>query len=60
MPISEMQARVFCDVLSGHSKLPDKEGMLLDIKEKMDEMRATFVASRRHTIQVGGSEMLNI
>jgi hypothetical protein len=58
MPISEMQARVFCAVLKGEASLPDKEGMLKDIREKMDEMHATFVASRRHTIQV--CECLNI
>ena len=52
MPISEMQARVFCDVMSGHSKLPDRDAMYKDIKEKLDEMHNTFVASRRHTIQV--------
>uniref|UniRef100_A0A914CYJ3 Flavin-containing monooxygenase n=1 Tax=Acrobeloides nanus TaxID=290746 RepID=A0A914CYJ3_9BILA len=52
MPISEMQARVFYDVLTGHSKLPTGEEMLADINGKKEEMAKRYVKSRRHTIQV--------
>ncbi|KAE9548752.1 hypothetical protein FO519_008043 [Halicephalobus sp. NKZ332] len=52
MPIAEMQARVFFNVLSGKSKLPDKTGMLEDIKDKQEALKKRYLPSRRHTIQV--------
>ncbi|KAE9556390.1 hypothetical protein FO519_000430 [Halicephalobus sp. NKZ332] len=52
MPISEMQARVFFEALSGNIRLPDEQGMTEDVEAKKNEMKHTFVHSRRHTIQV--------
>ncbi|KAF8383397.1 hypothetical protein PRIPAC_72539 [Pristionchus pacificus] len=52
MPIAEMQARVFCDVLSGGSKLPSKAERAAHIKETREHMQQRYSASRRHTIQV--------
>uniref|UniRef100_A0A914CC84 Flavin-containing monooxygenase n=1 Tax=Acrobeloides nanus TaxID=290746 RepID=A0A914CC84_9BILA len=52
LPLSEMQARVYFDVLSGNSKLPLKFQMLEDIEAKSRAMKERFVESRRHTIQV--------
>ncbi|KAE9419125.1 hypothetical protein Angca_004223, partial [Angiostrongylus cantonensis] len=52
MPISEMQARVFYENLFGSKKIPGKDKMKKWIREKQDEMRARYVKSPRHTIQV--------
>uniref|UniRef100_A0A7E4VZW7 Flavin-containing monooxygenase n=1 Tax=Panagrellus redivivus TaxID=6233 RepID=A0A7E4VZW7_PANRE len=52
MPISELQVRVFYDVLSKSSSLPTEEGMQAEIDDKKREMAKQFVHSRRHTIQV--------
>ncbi|VDM54375.1 unnamed protein product, partial [Angiostrongylus costaricensis] len=52
MPISEMQARVFYENLFGSKKIPGKDKMKKWIREKQDKMRARYVKSPRHTIQV--------
>uniref|UniRef100_A0A914WW04 Flavin-containing monooxygenase n=1 Tax=Plectus sambesii TaxID=2011161 RepID=A0A914WW04_9BILA len=52
MPISELQARVFCQVLAGSAELPDERGMNADVDMTLTKMAKRFVASRRHTIQV--------
>lgn len=52
MPISELQCRVFCQVMSGGAKLPSKTIMEMDITAKETEMAERYVTSRRHTIQV--------
>jgi dimethylaniline monooxygenase (N-oxide forming) len=51
-PISEMQARVFFDVLSGRTKLPTAEEMIDDVRMKQTTMRRRYVDTMRHTIQV--------
>ncbi|KAI1733190.1 flavin-binding monooxygenase-like domain-containing protein [Ditylenchus destructor] len=52
MPISEMQARVFFDVLTNGSCLPSRMEMEFDIDMKKRDMEERYVKSRRHTIQV--------
>ena len=52
MPISELQTRVFYDVLTGHTKLPNKEGMLKEITNRRNGLHKRYVESPRHTIQV--------
>ncbi|GMR45239.1 hypothetical protein PMAYCL1PPCAC_15434, partial [Pristionchus mayeri] len=52
MPIAEMQARVFLDVLAGRSKLPSMEERKAIVQAKHKEMDCRYVKSRRHTIQV--------
>uniref|UniRef100_A0A914XVE9 Flavin-containing monooxygenase n=1 Tax=Plectus sambesii TaxID=2011161 RepID=A0A914XVE9_9BILA len=52
MPISEMQARVFCDVLAGRSRLPDEFNMRAHIVKSRIKSAKRYVARRRHTIQV--------
>ena len=52
IPISEMQSRVFYDVLTGRTKLPNKENMMKEITHKRKLIRRRYVDSPRHTIQV--------
>jgi dimethylaniline monooxygenase (N-oxide forming) len=52
MPISEMQARVFADVLSGRSQLPNEYDMRRHMAEARAKSAKRYIASRRHTIQV--------
>ncbi|GMT35860.1 hypothetical protein PFISCL1PPCAC_27157, partial [Pristionchus fissidentatus] len=52
MPIAELQARVILDVLSGRSRLPNKEERAKLVVAKREEMASRYAASRRHTIQV--------
>uniref|UniRef100_A0A1I7XJR1 Flavin-containing monooxygenase n=1 Tax=Heterorhabditis bacteriophora TaxID=37862 RepID=A0A1I7XJR1_HETBA len=51
-PISEMQARLFYENLSGNCKIPEKKEMQKSIEEKKQVMSKRYVKSRRHTIQV--------
>ena len=51
MPISEMQARLFCAQLVGDVELPDKGAMMVDALERMRKMGKRFVNRPRHTIQ---------
>ena len=52
MPISEMQTRVFYEVLTGNTKLPSKENMIKEITHRRKLLRQRYVDSPRHTIQV--------
>ncbi|VDK64867.1 unnamed protein product [Anisakis simplex] len=52
MPISEMQCRVFCEVLRGRTTLPTAFEMQKNIDEKRKAMEKEYVVRRRHTIQV--------
>lgn len=52
MPISEMQSRVFFAQMSGQISLPSKESMLERISSTKSAMKARYVESTRHTIQV--------
>ncbi|GMR62922.1 hypothetical protein PMAYCL1PPCAC_33117 [Pristionchus mayeri] len=52
MPIAEMQARVFLDVLSGATKLPSKAERAEHVRATREHMQQRYAASRRHTIQV--------
>ncbi|VDK82540.1 unnamed protein product [Litomosoides sigmodontis] len=52
MPVSEMQSRLYCQVLLGNCKLPGMEKMKKDIKKKKAIMAKKFVNSRRHTIEI--------
>ncbi|CEF59285.1 Flavin monooxygenase FMO family and Flavin monooxygenase (FMO) 5 family and Dimethylaniline monooxygenase, N-oxide-forming family and Flavin monooxygenase-like family-containing protein [Strongyloides ratti] len=52
MPISEMQARLFFETLSGRLSLPSKKEMLIDINKKKEVMSQRYYKSKRHTIQV--------
>ncbi|VDK47540.1 unnamed protein product [Anisakis simplex] len=50
-PVSEMQCRVFCGVLSGRTILPTAFDMQKNIDEKRKAMEKQYVRRRRHTIQ---------
>uniref|UniRef100_A0A1I7YSL5 Flavin-containing monooxygenase n=1 Tax=Steinernema glaseri TaxID=37863 RepID=A0A1I7YSL5_9BILA len=52
MAVGEMQARLYFDALSGHTKLPSKEKMAKSVEMKRKEMARVYVDSQRHTIQV--------
>lgn len=52
IPVTELQARVFFELLSGNIRLPPKDMMLGDIRQKRDAIAKRFVHSVRHTIQV--------
>lgn len=52
LPISEMQARLFFDVLNGRSALPSPIGMHVQIGQYKTMQARRYVQSRRHTIQV--------
>lgn len=52
MPIAELQCRLFFEAFTGTVKLPGRREMLEDIECKKAEIRARYVQSRRHTIQV--------
>ncbi|XP_028977648.1 dimethylaniline monooxygenase [N-oxide-forming] 5 isoform X2 [Esox lucius] len=59
MPISELQARWVTRVFKGVTKLPSKDNMLKDIKQKEDSMAKRYVTSQRHTIQVNYIEYMD-
>ncbi|KAH7713148.1 Protein FMO-1 [Aphelenchoides avenae] len=52
VPLSEMQARLFFHVLTGHAKLPDRETMEFETEYKRKEMAKRYVDSMRYTLQV--------
>ena len=56
MPVSEMQARVFCSVLAGTTPLPPKSNMIADMNSKALAMQKRYRKSPRHTIQVCASD----
>lgn len=51
MPISEMQARLFFNALTGGTQLPGRDEMLADIEAKRKEIVERYVKSPRHTVQ---------
>ncbi|KAK6056097.1 Flavin-binding monooxygenase-like protein [Cooperia oncophora] len=58
MPISEMQARLFYENLFGSHRIPSVAEMKKSIQKKRDAMKACFVQSPRHTIQVDYMEYM--
>ena len=51
LPISELQSRWFAQLMAGNLKLPSREVMLQDMKQK-DKVQERYYESERHTIQV--------
>lgn len=51
-PVAEAQGRWYALVMNGKRKLPTKDAMLKDIKEKEDQLSRRYVDSPRHTVQV--------
>jgi len=51
-PISEMQSRVCCEVLSGNVNLPGKSIINAQIERDNNAVYDRYMKSRRHTIQV--------
>ena len=51
MPIAEMQARLFFEVLNGNVILPKWRAMQDNIRERKEKLQARYVKSPRHTIQ---------
>jgi dimethylaniline monooxygenase (N-oxide forming) len=52
MPIAEAQGRWFAEYLCGRYALPDVEEMRRDMDRERAAMFATFVKSKRHTMEV--------
>ncbi|KAI1305301.1 Flavin-containing monooxygenase 5 [Halotydeus destructor] len=52
IPISEMQARWYCHLMAGKSKLPSVDHMVKDIQAKDKEMAARYFQGPRHTMQI--------
>ncbi|KAI6191502.1 hypothetical protein M3Y97_00235200 [Aphelenchoides bicaudatus] len=52
MPISEMQARLFCSVLCGRTTLPTPPEMMKKALKLNNKNNKHFKVSRRHTLQV--------
>jgi len=52
MPLAEVQSEWVANLITGKSKLPDKEKMLADIKKYKKKLRKRYKNSPRHTIQV--------
>lgn len=52
IPISELQARWFCQLQLGRVNLPSKDNMLLDIEAKRISHHKRYYSSPRHTMQV--------
>ncbi|KAH7691348.1 Protein FMO-1, partial [Aphelenchoides avenae] len=51
IPITELQARIFYEQLSGNIRLPGRNEMLRDVRQKREAIAKRFVHSVRHTIQ---------
>jgi hypothetical protein len=56
MPISEMQARLYCAQMAGEITLPDKADQLADALDRMHKIGKNFVNRPRHTIQASENE----
>ena len=52
MPLAELQAKWVAALLSGRSRLPDRDAMLASIAEDEAALSERYVRSPRHTIQV--------
>lgn len=59
IPISELQARWFCQLQLGNVKLPSKEQMYLDIESKKIAHHKRYYASPRHTMQVDFNQFMD-
>ena len=59
MPIAEAQGAWVGDYLLGDYALPDQARMRADIRADQAAMRARYVASKRHTIQVDFDDYLH-
>jgi len=59
MPVAEMQARVFFNVLNGKTILPSREEMLAEILRRREKNAKRYVISLRHTIQVDFIEFMD-
>jgi len=58
MPLAEAQGGWVGDYLLGEYALPDEDAMRADIRADQRAMRARYVASKRHTIQVDFDDYL--
>jgi dimethylaniline monooxygenase (N-oxide forming) len=58
MPLAEAQSEWVGDLLLGDCALPSREQMRAEIAADQDAMRARYVASKRHTIQVDFDDYL--
>jgi dimethylaniline monooxygenase (N-oxide forming) len=52
MPLAEVQSEWVADLIGGQGALPSYDAMQRQIREYDEHLRARYVASRRHTIQV--------
>lgn len=52
MPMAELQARVFCSVVTGAIKLPSEAAMKRSIEERRMKVSKRYLDRPRHTIQV--------
>ena len=51
-PISETQARWFCQLMLGNSKLPSERKMVQEVFKKRREIKNRYYEGSRHTVQV--------
>lgn len=51
-PISESQARWFCELMKGNVTPPSVDEMIKDIEKKRKEIESRYYEGERHTIQV--------
>jgi cation diffusion facilitator CzcD-associated flavoprotein CzcO len=58
MPLAEAQGAWVADYLRGDYALPSKTELVADIEADQSAMRARYVASKRHTIQVDFDDYL--
>lgn len=59
IPISELQARWFCQLMIGKAKLPSKDFMRKDIEKKREDMAKRYYAGPRHTLQVDWCDFMD-
>jgi len=59
MPLAEAQSAWVGDYLLGEYALPEQADMRADIRSDQQAMRARYVASKRHTIQVDFDDYLH-
>jgi dimethylaniline monooxygenase (N-oxide forming) len=56
MPIAELQARWIAAHLAGEYNLPSQRELARDVTSEEDELRARYVTSPRHTMQIDPAE----
>ena len=59
IPISELQARWFCQLIIGQAQLPAKSQMRADIDQKRAAMAKRYYAGPRHTLQVDWCDFMD-